>query len=129
MFETGRSASQRASVARDLLESVGIGHRLTHLPSQLSVGERQRVSIARALANGPSVLLADEPTGNLDSRSGHGVMELFHRLHREQQMTLVMVTHDRVVAQHAQRLISIRDGRVVADERQRTPAFTAGVEI
>ena len=98
-----------------LLESVGLGHRLSHFPAKLSGGERQRVAIARSLANGPSVLLADEPTGNLDSENAQLILELIIRLHREQNMTLVLVTHDMSIARRASRTIQMKDGRIVSD--------------
>ncbi len=93
-----------------------MGHRRKHLPSKLSAGERQRVAIARALANDPILLLADEPTGNLDSRTGEEVMAMFDDMHRRRRMTLVVVTHSQEVADKSQRLIRMRDGRVVSDE-------------
>jgi putative ABC transport system ATP-binding protein len=92
-----------------------MSHRVNHLPPQLSVGERQRVAVARALANDPKILLADEPTGNLDSRNAQQVLDLFDRLHRERQMTMVVVTHGQDVAQRAQHIIRLRDGRVEDD--------------
>jgi len=113
MFEGELSAGQRARKAHDLLEAVGLGHRVGHLPSQMSVGERQRTAIARALANDPPLLLADEPTGNLDSHSGHGVLDLFDRLHKEQSRTLVVITHSDEVAARAERIVTIRDGRIL----------------
>ncbi len=113
MFETSRSASQRVAKAAELLEVVEMGLRATHLPSRLSVGERQRVAIARALANDPQILLADEPTGNLDSHTEAQVLDLFDRLHRQRQMTVIVVTHGRDVASRAQRVVRIKDGRVV----------------
>jgi putative ABC transport system ATP-binding protein len=112
MFETGRSAAQRQSRAFELLEIVGMTHRAGHLPKQLSVGERQRVAIARALANDPMLLLADEPTGNLDSQTAEQVVELFDRLHRQRGMTLVLVTHDRDVARRAERALRMQDGHL-----------------
>jgi putative ABC transport system ATP-binding protein len=114
MFETKLPAGERAKKAKALLESVGMGHRINHLPMQLSVGERQRVAIARSLANDPPLLLADEPTGNLDSRSGNDVLNLFDQLHREHGKTLIVITHSEEVAERAERIIWIRDGRVVA---------------
>ena len=117
MFETERPASERTERAVELLKAVGLENRLHHLPSKLSGGERQRVAIARSLANGPSVLLADEPTGNLDSENALHVLELIIRLHREQNMTLVLVTHDLTIAQHATRTIQMKDGRIVADRK------------
>ncbi len=116
MFETALSARQRELEARELLDSVKMGHRRKHLPSKLSAGERQRVAIARALANDPILLLADEPTGNLDSRTGEEVMAMFDDMHRRRRMTLVVVTHSQEVADKSQRLIRMRDGRVVSDE-------------
>jgi putative ABC transport system ATP-binding protein len=99
--------------ARRLLESVGLGHRPDHLPSQLSGGEQQRVAIARALANEPRVLLADEPTGNLDSETGTEIVELLRSLSDERGQTVVLVTHDPGIAANAPRVVRMRDGRVV----------------
>jgi putative ABC transport system ATP-binding protein len=118
MFESGLIARQREAKAYELLESVGMKHRATHLPMQLSVGERQRVAIARALANDPPLLLADEPTGNLDSHSGSDVLDLFDVLHRERGMTLVVITHSQEVADRAERTIWIRDGRLADQESE-----------
>ena len=116
MFESAWDAAERARRANDLLETVGMIHRSTQLPTRLSVGERQRVAIARALANEPAVLLADEPTGNLDSHTGGGILDLFDKLHQERAMTIVMVTHEAEVATRAQRLVRMRDGRIESDE-------------
>jgi ABC-type lipoprotein export system ATPase subunit len=115
MFETNRSAVERKQRAIDLLQAVGLAKRLNHFPVMLSGGERQRVAIARSLANRPCVLLADEPTGNLDSENAHRILELIIRLHRERNMTLVLVTHDSAVAQRASRAIRMKDGRIVSD--------------
>jgi predicted ABC-type transport system involved in lysophospholipase L1 biosynthesis ATPase subunit len=115
MFEDQLPASGRKDRATRLLKSVGLGHRLSHFPSQLSGGERQRVAIARSLANSPSVLLADEPTGNLDSENAELILELIIQLHREQNMTLVLVTHDAGIAQRASRTIEMKDGRILSD--------------
>jgi putative ABC transport system ATP-binding protein len=117
MFESHLPRSERKDRAVTLLKSVGLGHRLNHFPSKLSGGERQRVAIARSLANGPSVLLADEPTGNLDSENAGLILDLIIRLHREQNMTLVLVTHDLSIAQRAARTIHMKDGRIVSDRR------------
>ena len=113
MFETNRPRSQRAEHARELLKAVGLEHRLNHLPANLSGGERQRVAIARSLANGPTVLLADEPTGNLDSISAGLVLDLIIRIHKEQRMTLVLVTHDMEIARRASTTLLMKDGRFV----------------
>jgi ABC-type lipoprotein export system ATPase subunit len=116
MFETSRTAKQRLQRAGELLEVVGLSHRARHLPSRLSVGERQRVAIARSLANDPQVLLADEPTGNLDTGTGEDILKLFASLHREHGMTLVVITHSREVAQRAERIVEVRDGKICRDE-------------
>jgi putative ABC transport system ATP-binding protein len=102
--------------ARRLLESVGLSERADHYPAQLSGGEQQRVGIARAFMMQPSILLADEPTGNLDSRNGEHVLELMLKLNREQGTTLVLVTHDHHLTEHADRRIVLRDGQIVSDE-------------
>jgi putative ABC transport system ATP-binding protein len=113
MFETPRPMAERPQRAKELLEKVGLSHRLSHLPTKLSGGERQRVAIARSLANGPSVLLADEPTGNLDSANARIILELIQTLHRELSMTLVLVTHDLTIAEKASRVVEMKDGQVV----------------
>src|SRR5512140_587407 len=110
----GMPATERKTRVTEALEKVGMGHRAKHLPSQLSGGQQQRVAVARALAGSPAVLLADEPTGNLDSKNGDAVMELLHSLHRSGS-TIVMVTHDRRFARHAERTIHVFDGRVVEE--------------
>ena len=103
----------RRQRARELLELVGLGDRMDHLPNQLSGGERQRVAIARALANEPAMILADEPTGNLDSQSGADVISLMRRLNDELGTTIIVVTHDAMVAHQADRILMMRDGRIV----------------
>ena len=115
MFENRLPISQRKDRATDLLKLVGLSHRLGHFPAKLSGGERQRVAIARSLANNPSVLLADEPTGNLDSENADHILELIIRIQREQNMTLVLVTHDMSIARRASRTIQMKDGRIVSD--------------
>ena len=110
----GMSAQERKKFVTEALERVGMGHRGKHLPSQLSGGQQQRVAVARALAGRPAILLADEPTGNLDSRNGEAVMELLKELHAV-GATICMVTHDERFAQHADRTVHLFDGRVVED--------------
>ena len=104
---------ERRAKAQSVLETVGLGDRLRHKPAQLSGGERQRVAIARALVTDPAYILADEPTGNLDTATGHEIITLLDRLHRERAITLVLVTHDAEMAALADRRISLRDGRIV----------------
>jgi putative ABC transport system ATP-binding protein len=109
------SRHERREAAEDHLEAVGLAPRARHLPTQLSGGEQQRVAIARALARSPRVVLADEPTGNLDTRNGELVMELLARLHSELEITLVLVTHDEWIAERADRVLRLADGRLVED--------------
>jgi len=120
----GVPAKERRARAANMLERVGLGDRMDHQPSQLSGGQRQRVAIARALINNPAILLADEPTGNLDSRTSEEIMQLFDALHREGQ-TLIVVTHEHDIAEHAHRSITLRDGVISADERRATLSPTA----
>jgi ABC-type lipoprotein export system ATPase subunit len=115
MYELPLRAGQRRTRAGELLELVGLGRRAGHLPNQLSGGERQRVAIARALANRPAIVLADEPTGNLDSTTTAEIMALLRRLNAEQGVTLVIVTHNSEVAAATQRVVTIRDGRIQRD--------------
>jgi putative ABC transport system ATP-binding protein len=115
----GMKASERKERVMAALEKVGMSHRAKHLPSQLSGGQQQRVAVARAVAGSPSILLADEPTGNLDSKNGEQVMELLHELHRE-GATICMVTHDPRYARHSERAIHLFDGRIVEEDGSRT---------
>jgi putative ABC transport system ATP-binding protein len=108
-------ANERKERARLALESVGLGDRIHHKPNELSGGQRQRVAIARALVNNPSIILADEPTGNLDSKAGEELMQLFEELHQKGN-TIILVTHEEYIAEHAKRIIRIRDGLIEADE-------------
>ncbi|MFQ6074847.1 MAG: ABC transporter ATP-binding protein [Candidatus Bathyarchaeia archaeon] len=112
MFELGLSNKERVKRAEKLLKQVGLGERLDFVPAKLSAGERQRVAIARALANNPKIILADEPTGNLDSVSGDNVVHLLRRLNKEGQ-TIVLVTHDEEMAVHANKVYCIRDGKIM----------------
>jgi putative ABC transport system ATP-binding protein len=114
-YRAKMSAGERKQRVMEALERVGMAHRVRHYPSQLSGGQQQRVAVARALGGRPSILLADEPTGNLDSRNGEAVMELLQKLHSE-GATICMVTHDPRFAAHAQRQIHLFDGKVVAEE-------------
>ncbi|HUA72755.1 MAG TPA: ABC transporter ATP-binding protein [Solirubrobacteraceae bacterium] len=116
LLYTGVRGQERRVAARAALERVGLGHRLTHRPPQLSGGERQRVAIARALAKRPAIILADEPTGNLDSRSGGEVVSLLHELASD-GATLVLITHDPSIAASFPRQIHMRDGEIVGDDR------------
>jgi putative ABC transport system ATP-binding protein len=111
----GVSRARRRARALELLKLVGLEERATHTPNQLSGGQQQRIAIARALANRPQVLLADEPTGNLDSATGADILREFCRLHREQGQTILLVTHDPSVAAVADRIVTVRDGRIASD--------------
>lgn len=104
---------KREKIAKNFLELVGLGNRLNHTPNELSGGQQQRVAIARALANSPEVILADEPTGNLDSQSGTTVMDFLKKLHKEKNTTIVLVTHDEKVAAQADRTVFLKDGMIV----------------
>lgn len=114
--------------AKDILEAVGLGHRLFHFTNQISGGEKQRVAIARALVNEPSVLFADEPTGNLDSKSGVQIMEILQRLNKEGN-TIILVTHETYTAEHAKRIIRIKDGEIESDQIVSNRRFAKDGEI
>lgn len=107
-----RKRKETRAAALEILDQVGLSHRVHHRPSELSGGEMQRGAIARALIGKPEILLADEPTGNLDAETGHGIMELLKRLNREQQLTIVMVTHDEAIAAQAHRTVRLEEGRI-----------------
>jgi putative ABC transport system ATP-binding protein len=114
MLYAGKPRRERRERAMELLKLVGMEERYTHQPNELSGGQKQRVAIARALANDPSIILADEPTGALDTKTGHMVMDMFHKLHQEGK-TIVLITHSPELAQETQRIITISDGSVISD--------------
>ncbi len=113
MLYAGIGKKERRERAEELLEIVGMEDRMMHRPDELSGGQKQRVAIARAMANDPSVILADEPTGSLDSKTGHMIMDIFHRFHREQGKTILLITHSEDLAKETERIIHLRDGAVV----------------
>lgn len=115
MLYAGTAPAQRTKRAKELLEMVEMGDRMDHMPNELSGGQKQRVAIARAMANDPAIILADEPTGALDSKTGRLVMDLFHTLHREQGKTIVLITHNYALAKETDRIVTISDGRIVAN--------------
>jgi ABC-type lipoprotein export system ATPase subunit len=126
MLGVVHSGSERITRAKELLAMVGLDKRMKHLPTKLSVGERQRVAIARSLANSPRLVLADEPTGNLDSQRTDEILDLFDTLRYQRQMTLVVVTHSEAVAARAERTIRFRDGLIVSDECREVAVKLAG---
>ncbi|HWP50956.1 MAG TPA: ABC transporter ATP-binding protein [Clostridia bacterium] len=117
MLYGGMPRAKRITRAKDLLAQVEMSDRMKHMPSELSGGQKQRVAIARAMANDPAIILADEPTGALDSTTGRLVMDIFHRLHREQGKTIVLITHNPELAAETQRIITLSDGRIIKDEQ------------
>ena len=125
LYSRSISSGQRRRRAKEMLDLVGLADRMGHHPGQLSGGQQQRVAIARALINEPAILMADEPTGNLDSRTSAEVMQLLCRLNEENQITLIVVTHEQDVARHAQRILILRDGLIECDTRDFATALTA----
>ena len=125
LIYAGTPTSKRKEMARNALSQVGLEGRSHHHPSQLSGGEQQRVAIARALVNQPSILLADEPTGNLDSKTSEEIMGIFQRLNREMGITIIMITHEPDIASFAKRDIHFRDGRIVDDHENSAPTVAA----
>lgn len=115
MLYAGMQGRKRVDRAKELLTLVGMEDRMKHLPEELSGGQKQRVAIARAMANDPSIILADEPTGALDSTTGRMVMDLFHKLHKEQGKTIVLITHSPELAEETERVITIKDGNVIGE--------------
>ncbi|MCP4172700.1 MAG: ABC transporter ATP-binding protein [Fuerstiella sp.] len=123
LYGSGMSRRDRRQRAREMLELVGLGERLDHHPGQLSGGQQQRVAIARSLVNAPSILMADEPTGNLDSKTSREVIDIFKRLNEENGITIIIVTHDLGVAKHARRILVLRDGLIQTDTQSFDEAF------
>lgn len=117
MLYKGAGKKERKERAEELLELVGMKERMTHQPSELSGGQKQRVAIARALVNNPSIILADEPTGALDSATGRMVMDLFHKIHEEEGKTIVLITHNNELAEETERIITLRDGNITSVEQ------------
>jgi putative ABC transport system ATP-binding protein len=128
MLYTKMSDAERVKRAKSAIESVGLGHRINNLSNQLSGGEKQRVAIARALVNEPSIIFADEPTGNLDSKSGLQVMKILQDLNLKHGHTIILVTHEKYTAEHAERVIRMKDGMIIADERVSSRIIADGVD-
>lgn len=122
LIYAGHSRAERREMAANVLRSVGLGDRMDHKPNELSGGQRQRVAVARALVNNPSILLADEPTGNLDSKTGIEIMHLFEALYKSGN-TILLVTHEEDIARHARRIVRLRDGRIETDEKVANPTL------
>ncbi len=117
MLYAGLGRRPRTERARELLDMVGMGERTTHNPDELSGGQKQRVAIARAMANDPAIILADEPTGALDSKTGRLIMDIFHRLNEEQGKTIVLITHSQELAEETKRIVTLKDGEIIGERR------------
>ena len=130
MLYAGLGAKERSERAKELLELVGMEERRKHLPEELSGGQKQRVAIARAMANNPAIILADEPTGALDSQTGRLVMDIFHKLHKEQGKTVVLITHSPELAEECERIITIKDGMTIGERKgtNKAPSMEANEE-
>jgi putative ABC transport system ATP-binding protein len=127
LIYAGIPSAERRRRAEEVLQAVGLGDRMTHKPNELSGGQRQRVAVARALVNNPSIILADEPTGNLDSKTGIEIMQLFSELHRAGN-TMILVTHEEEIAEHAHRVIRLFDGKIASDTIVEQPRIYAARE-
>ena len=117
MLYAGMNRRERADRARELLAMVGMEERMAHTPDELSGGQKQRVAIARAMANDPAIILADEPTGALDSKTGRRIMDIFHRLNQEQGKTIVLITHSQELAEETERILTLKDGEIIGERR------------
>lgn len=118
MLYAGMKKRERIERAKELLDMVDMSDRMTHNPDELSGGQKQRVAIARAMANDPSIILADEPTGALDSKTGRKIMDIFHKLHKEQGKTIILITHSPELAEETERIITLKDGEIVGERRR-----------
>ena len=118
MLYAGIGKKERTERAKELLNMVGMGERMSHTPDELSGGQKQCVAIARAMANNPSIILADEPTGALDSKTGRMIMDIFHRLNEEQGKTIVLITHSQELAEETQRIVTLKDGIIIGERRR-----------
>ena len=128
LIYSGVPARKRREMAEQALRNVELGDRMTHKPNELSGGQRQRVAVARALVNSPSILLADEPTGNLDTKTGEEILGLFHQLHQRGN-TIILVTHERDVAMHSHRIIHLRDGLIESEEKIENPIIPQAASV
>lgn len=117
MLYAGMPKKERTARAKELLDMMDMGSRMNHRPDELSGGQKQRTAIARAMANNPAIILADEPTGALDSETGRHIMDIFHRLHREQGKTIVLITHSRELAEETERIITLKDGNITGERK------------